>query len=172
MKICRIEFQAPLCVYTAMAQAPVLELTLSPHRSLGPGGFKLLIGAVALVCGINALRFLALKAWPVALFLALDVALVYWAFKANYRSGRAYEKLTIAQGELRVAQVSPLGVRREHVFNAHWVQVILEQINQVQNRLLLVMHGRKLEIGSFLAPFERDDVKAEIERGLRQARNP
>ncbi len=153
-----------------MQQTRALDLTLYPHRSLGPQGFKVLIGTVALVCGMNALRFMLVRAWPVAFFLLLDVALVYWAFKASYRAGKRYERLTIEKGELCVAQVSPAGERREHVFDAHWVRVMVEQVNQMQNRLLLVSHGRRLEIGSFLAPFERNDVKQEIDRALQRAK--
>lgn len=153
-----------------MAETHALNLTLYPHRSLGSQGFKILMAVITLVCGVNALRFLALNAWPVALFLLLDVALVYWAFKANYLSARRYEQLTISRGELHVRQVSHLGRAQEHVFNAHWVRVNCEQINQVQNRLLLISSGKKLEIGSFLAPFEREDVKFEIERGLSRSR--
>jgi uncharacterized membrane protein len=153
-----------------MAETQALNLRLYPHRSLGPKGFKILMAAITLICGVNALRFLVLNAWPVALFLLLDVALVYWAFKANYLSARRYEQLTINKGELHVRQVSHVGRAQDHVFNAHWVRVMCEQLNQVQNRLVLVSHGQKLEIGSFLAPFEREDVKTEIERGLSRAR--
>ncbi len=154
-----------------MGQARTLDLTLYPHRSLGPYGFRTLMLVVGLICGVNALRFLALRAWPVALFLLVDILLVYLAFRANYRAGRRYEKLTIDGGTLRVSQVSPQGERTEHMFDAHWVRVLLEQINQVQTRLLLVSRDRRLEIGTFLAPFEREDVKMEIERGLARSRS-
>jgi uncharacterized membrane protein len=153
-----------------MTASQTFALTLYPHRSLGKVGHRWVIGSVAVICGVNALRFWLVQAWPVALFLLIDIMLVWWAFRASRTSGRRYEELRITGGNFVVRQVSPYGTAREHVFSAHWVQVLLEPVNQMQNRLLLVHRDQQLEIGTFLAPFERADVKAEIERGLRAAK--
>ena len=37
-------------------------------------------------------------AWPVIGFFGLDVALIYLAFKLNYRSGRLYETIELTPG--------------------------------------------------------------------------
>ena len=46
--------------------------------------FMLCIGGISFVSGVV---FLLLGAWPVFGFFGLDVLLVYWAFRANYRAG-------------------------------------------------------------------------------------
>jgi uncharacterized membrane protein len=145
-------------------------MTLYPHRSLGAAGHRWVVGGVAAVCAINALRFWLVQAWPVVFFLLLDVALVWWAFRAARRSARRYEELRIGGNAFIVRQISASGASRDHVFSAHWVRVLLEPVNRMQSRLLVVQRDRRLEIGNFLAPFERAGVKAEIERCLRASR--
>ena len=65
---------------------------------------------MALVGGfsfIGGMFFFLLGAWPVVGFLGLDVALVYWAFRANYRAAAAFEEVTVTPSELRRAQRQP-----------------------------------------------------------------
>ncbi len=64
----------------------------------------LCIGGVSFVSGMV---FLMLGAWPVFGFLGLDVALIYWAFRANFRAARAYEEVTVTASELKVRKVNP-----------------------------------------------------------------
>ena len=69
----------------------LFERVLLPHRSLPPRGFHLLmlvLGAVSLAVGI---AFVSIGAWPVFGFFGLDVGLVYFAFRINYRSARHRE---------------------------------------------------------------------------------
>src|SRR6516165_1219944 len=61
---------------------------LTPHRSLGPKGFMVLMGAVCAVSFGTGLLFYLLGAWPVIGFMGLDVALIYIAFKLNFRELR------------------------------------------------------------------------------------
>ena len=65
-----------------------------------------LVGGVSFVAGMV---FFLLGAWPVVGFLGLDVLLVYWAFRANYRAAAAFEEVTVTPSELRLRQVSHRG---------------------------------------------------------------
>ena len=54
--------------------APLLDLVVYPHRSLGPTGFLVLM---AVLCGCSfavGLAFFLSGAWPVVGFLGVDVA--------------------------------------------------------------------------------------------------
>ena len=80
----------------ALDQPTLFSARVTPHRSLNPTGFLVLmifIGAVSFVAGI---AFLLMGAWPVIGFLGLDVLLVYWAFRVNYRAAAAYEESGLA----------------------------------------------------------------------------
>ena len=64
----------------------IFSAMITPHRSLGRVGFLVLMavfGAVSFVAGI---AFLLMGAWPVFGFFGLDVVLLYWAFRLNYRT--------------------------------------------------------------------------------------
>ncbi|MFL6947012.1 MAG: DUF2244 domain-containing protein, partial [Xanthobacteraceae bacterium] len=67
----------------------LFSATLRPHRSLGRTGFLVLMplfGAISFVAGMV---FFIAGAWPVLGFFGLDVLLVWWAFRANYRAAAA-----------------------------------------------------------------------------------
>jgi uncharacterized membrane protein len=147
---------------------PLLHLVLTPHRSLGPRGFAILMSVTTFLCAFIALRFLMLssKAWPVAVFMALDLALLYWAFRANYRSATEREDIWLDSKLLDVRQRARSGAETHITLNPHWVKVELEELNEFQNRLCLVSHGQTYSIGTFLAPHERADICEALQSAL------
>jgi uncharacterized membrane protein len=123
----------------------------------------LCIGALSFICGM---MFLILGAWPVFGFLGLDVALIYFAFRANFRAARAYEEVTVTASELTLRKVNPRGGVREWTLNPVWVRldrIVPEEFGI--ERLFLVSRGRRLSIASFLGP----DEKASFARALSTA---
>jgi uncharacterized membrane protein len=106
----------------------IFSATLTPHRSLGHIGFLILMALFGLVSFITGMLFLVLGAWPVFGFCGLDVLLLYWAFRLNYRHAEAYEQVTVTCSELRVRKVSHLGGVREWVLNPLWVQLDKSEI--------------------------------------------
>src|SRR4030088_151508 len=137
----------------ASSPKPVFfERVLWPHRSLPPRGFRLLmlgLGVLSLIAGIC---FVAAGAWPVIGFFGLDVALVYLAFRLNYRSARQSETIRLAENTLTIERVSVRGERRLWRFQPFWVRVVLEERADESNRLLVASHGRSLVIGDFIPP--------------------
>jgi len=84
-------------------------------------------------------------AWPVIGFLGLDVALVYWAFRANYLAAAAYEEVTVTPSVLRVRKVTHKGRVSEWSLNPVWTQIARETHEDfgVLN-VFLVSRGRRL----------------------------
>ena len=96
---------------------------------------------------VAGVMFLLIGAWPVFGFLGLDVLLIYWAFRINYRAARAYEEVTVTASELTVRKVSHRGSVREWTLNPLWVR--LERVAHEEfgiERLFLISHGRRLSI--------------------------
>ena len=65
----------------------------------------ILISAIASVSFLAGMFFMAAVAWPVAGFIGLDVALIYLAFKTNYRWARMYETVRLSSDSLLVERV-------------------------------------------------------------------
>lgn len=152
-------------------EAPLLDIRLSPHRSLGPGGFRNFMMVAFVLGALVSLPFYLMGAWPVVGFMGLDVLALYVAFRVNFRSARAYEELRLTPLELLFARVSARGARREWRFNPSWVR--FERVEHEEfgtQRLALVSRGRSLEVGAFLGPDQKAELAAKFSRALAQAR--
>ena len=143
---------------------------LHQHRSLSPTGFLILMSLFGGVCFVTGIVFLAMGAWPVFGFFGFDVALVYLAFKLNYRAGRLYETVELSREMLRVTRVHPSGKRENFDFNPYWVRVLLSQEPHGRTDLRLASHGREFSFGRFLTDDERRDFSIALSVAISQAR--
>jgi uncharacterized membrane protein len=146
--------------------------TLTPHRSLPPRGFAWLMGGLAALGFCTGIGFVAAGAWPVMPFFGVDVALLYLAFRCNYRRGRAMETIQLTERRLDVERVSHRGERERWRFQPFWVRVILEERDDGRGRrLLLASHGNSLALGAFLSVPERQDLADSLKAALRRWRD-
>jgi uncharacterized membrane protein len=150
---------------------PLLDLRLTPQRSLSPAGFRALMIAVGMLSALWSLPFYLMGAWPVVGFVGLDVALIYWAFRANYAAARGYEELSVGYFEMLFARVGAKGLRREWRFNPAWVRLErYEDEDYGLLRLWLTARDRRWEIGGFLGPEQRADAARRLNDALVEAR--
>ena len=63
-----------------------------------------LMAAVCVVSFATGLFFFLLGAWPVIGFMGLDVALIYVAFRLNFRALKLYETVDLTQDALTVTR--------------------------------------------------------------------
>ncbi len=149
----------------------IFSATITPHRSLGRVGFlvlMLVIGGVSFVAGMV---FLIAGAWPVFGFFGLDVLLIYWAFRVNYRAAAAYEQVTVTPSELTVRKVTHRGQVAEWTLNPVWTTLDKETHEEYGiEKLFLVSRGRKLAIANFLGPAEKEDFAAALGAALGEAK--
>jgi uncharacterized membrane protein len=149
----------------------IFSAVITPHRSLGNVGFVVLMIAFGAVSFIAGVAFLLMGAWPVFGFFGLDVLLLYWAFKLNYRHAGAYEEVTVTPSALTLRKVSHHGRAREWVLNPLWVKldkVVHEEYGL--ERLFLVTRGKQLAIGSFLGPDEKASFAQQLGQALNEAK--
>jgi len=155
----------------APAREPLLfDAVLYPHRSLSPVGFWLIMGGVASVSFVAGMAFLLRGAWPIFGFFGLDVLLMYWAFKASYRSGRLRETIRLSREALVIERIQPSGRRQSWRFQPHWLRVELDDPPEHGSQLTLRSHGKALTVGSFLTPEERAEVAVALRRALGELR--
>jgi uncharacterized membrane protein len=150
------------------AEPELFSALLTPHRSLNRTGFFVLMVFLSVVSFVAGVAFLLMGAWPVFGFFGLDVLVIYWAFKINFRSAQAREEISVTSSELRVRRISHRGHVAEWVLNPLWVKLDLEADEEFGiEHLYLVSRGRRLAIASFLGPGE----KASFAKALIDALN-
>jgi len=144
---------------------------LTPHRSLSGTGFVVVMSLISGVSFAAGLVFLLIGAWPIVGFLGLDVLLVYWAFRVNYRAAAACEHVTMTPSELKVRRVSRRGEVAEWTLNPVWVRLDQEVHEEFGiERLFLVSRGRRLSIAGFLGPRQKQEFATALTAALTQAR--
>ena len=155
----------------ALDQPTLFSARVTPHRSLNRTGFLVLmtfIGAVSFIAGV---AFYLMGAWPVLGFFGLDLLVIYWAFRINFRRAAAVEEISMTPSELRVRRVSHRGHVVEWVLNPLWVR--LDQKTHAEfgiERLYLVSRGRRVSVGQFLGPDEKASFAKALLAALQTAK--
>jgi uncharacterized membrane protein len=153
------------------AEPTLFSALLTPHRSLNRTGFLLVMAAISVASFAAGIVCLMIGAWPVLGFLGLDVLAIYFAFKINFRSAKAYEEILVTPSELRLRRVSHRGHVMEFAFNPLWVQ--LDQVIHEEfgvEKLFLVSKGRRVALANFLGPDEKASFAKALLAALAAAR--
>lgn len=156
----------------AAAHGLPFRAVLTPHRSLSPRGFLILMLAVSAVSFVAGLAFALMGAWPVFGFFGLDVGLIYLAFRFNYRSGRLYETVEVSPSTLTIQRVHPSGKTEAFEFPSYWARVVLSHGHDGLTSLRVGSHGREVRFGDFLTDEERSSLADEMRAAIRTARQP
>jgi uncharacterized membrane protein len=144
---------------------------ITPQRSLSGKGFLAVMALVGGLHFIGGMFFFVLGAWPVVGFLGLDVLLVYWAFRANYRAAAAFEEVTVTPSELRLRRVGQRGEVAEWTLNPVWTKLDREKHEEFGLlKLFVVSRGRRFAVAGFLSPKERESFAAALSAALGEAR--
>jgi uncharacterized membrane protein len=146
---------------------PVFAAVIRPHRSLDRRGFRTVMALCCLAAAGAAIPFAVLGLWPVAVFLGLDLLALTIAFRASFRSGRAFEEVVLTPLELLLRRVSHRGEPREWRFNPLWTKLAREADEEFGlQRLALVCRGEAVVIARELSPAERETFAEAFGRAL------
>jgi uncharacterized membrane protein len=159
-------------VHNDPAPEPTLfSAIITPHRSLSATGFVVVMALIGGFSFVGGFVFFLIGAWPVLGFLGIDVLLVYWAFRANYRAAAAYEEVTVTPSELRLRRVTHRGEVSEWLLNPVWTHLDRETHEDYGLlRLFLVSRGRKVSVAGFLSPKEKESFATALSAALGEAR--
>ncbi|MEL6202872.1 MAG: DUF2244 domain-containing protein [Pseudomonadota bacterium] len=150
---------------------PHFSALLVPHRSMTPGGFAILMAVFIGICGSNALFYYYLGAWPVAIFMAIDVLLLYIAIKLSYRAGRRSEEVTLSRTGLTVRKVEPNGKERQHTFKTIFARFHVDRDDEFGiTRMQIRGEGVTSTIGSFLNPDDKESFASAFQQALATAK--
>lgn len=142
----------------AAAGLPRVTMWLRPNRTLSRRGLQQLISLLVML----ALTTAGLGAWQgnvfAPLFALLESVAMACALSVAWRAGDRVERITLDASSL---EVRCMPGRSGTQLSSYWVRVLLER-GEGHHRLLLSSHGRKLEIGAFLADQERIELKNKL----------
>ena len=155
--------------------ATLFEATLYPYRSLSREGFGMLMTAVVAVAFTAGFIVTQAGAWPTAIFLALDVVLIFAAFKLNYRSGRLVETVRLTREVLEVRRIHPDGKVEEWRLQPYWLRVETipteTGLKAPPAEVRLYSHGKSLGLGRFLTDPERESFADALGAALARCRS-
>lgn len=150
---------------------PFFSAVLTPHRSLGPTGFMILMCVFGVVCFCAGVLFLWIGAWPVFGFFGLDIALLWFAFRLNYRSAQTFEEVVVSRQEIAVRKVGPGKKLQEYRFNPFWVRLTVKRLeDEGVVKVSLVSRGETVELGNFLNPDDRTSFAGAMANALAVAK--
>ena len=101
--------------------------------------------------------------------MGLDVALVWWAFRANFAAARRAERIEVTAHELILERLADGRPGQEQRFTRGWVRVELEEDREREliGRLYPAIRAASArKSASFLAPEERKSLAAALKAAL------
>ena len=139
----------------------VCEFRLHPNRSLSPRG---VLGFLAILAA--TMLSVALSSALQGNVYAPGFALLYLAFVCGCFVGvqirlRREERIALGAGEVTVRRRDGRGVQIAGQFHPYWVRLEFES-----EKLYLASHGKRVEIGEFLAEDERVEVARRLAEAL------
>jgi len=142
------------------------ETVIEPYRSLKPKAFRLLMIFVLLQGVIRSILFCAIGAWPLTAFMALDVGVVWFAFRASYRHARLFERVRLTRTALTVERVWPDGRRQNWELEPAWARILVENPGEHEVKVTLASRGVGVVLGAFLGPEQREAVAETLKGAL------
>ena len=150
---------------------PLFAAKLTPNRSLGTKGVRVVIALVAIMASIPGVLFFSLGAWPIVGFLGLDVVLVVWALSTSFRQGKRYEEITLWPDQLEVKQVDGAGKEVLNRFAPRLVKLVVDRdFNERTTGLRLKSADRDLVVGAFLNQDEKSSFAKAFGTALKRSR--
>ncbi|MET3355997.1 UNVERIFIED_ORG: putative membrane protein [Xanthobacter viscosus] len=152
----------------AFPEEPVVyAVTLAPHRSLTPRGFRMVMMGVGGVSLVTGLGFLAMGAWPIFGFFGLDVLLIYIAFRASFRSARAREHILVTPSVIEVRREPARGRRTITRLNPFWTRLTREDDEDHGTLDVALVSGpRTVPVGRFLGPDQKAELATDLSHAL------
>ncbi|WP_421761761.1 DUF2244 domain-containing protein [Devosia sp.] len=150
---------------------PLFAAKLTPNRSLGTKGMRVVIALVAIMASIPGVLFFSLGAWPIVGFLGLDVVLVVWALSTSFRQTKRYEEITLWPDQLEVKQVDGTGKEVLNRFAPRLVKLVVDRdFNERTTGLRLKSADCDLVLGAFLNQDEKSSFAKAFGTALKRSR--
>lgn len=151
--------------------AEVLDLRLTPHSSLSGRGFAWAIGVFYAGLCVPLVGLVGTVAlWGVLPFGLAAMATLWLALRRSWRDRDIEERFRVTPTLARLDRREPDGTTRDWEANPYWVRVEMTARGPVEKYLTLEGGPRRVEIGAFLTPGEREALRDTVMRALAATR--
>lgn len=143
-------------------------LHLHPNRPLTTRGFAWFFGITACLAALPLMAVLGSPIlWMLLPFVVATIAGTWIAIRRHAQGPQPHEVLTLARDKVHLHHQPSKGAALVWEGNPYWLRLELHaEGGPVPDYLTLTAMGRKVELGAFLAPSERQALKGEIESRL------
>jgi uncharacterized membrane protein len=137
--------------------------TARRNNSLSASGRQLVFGFILFVSlGIATGFYIVFDAWPVLPYSAIEMTVLFCAFRYMDRHAADYERITIRGGTVAIESHEGSHVTRLEL-NRYWAKVVCDADG---SRLALRLHGREIPVGRHLCDERRLGLARELTREL------
>lgn len=146
-------------------------LRLWPHRSLPPKGFATFIAVTAALFTLPLISVLGTPVlWGLLPFVGGALWLTWAMLQRSYVDGTLSEEMRLTADEVTLVRYNPRGPTQSWGANPYWVDVEIQETGgPVANYVTLSGAGRRVEIGAFLTPEEREALYLDLRDRLNRA---
>ena len=153
------------------SEAPFIKICLAPNRSLDSHGTKVVFSVVAFGFLLPIIPFIGS---PIGTTLTIFSGLTFYLFltllQRNFQQGSTFEEILISKRKIKVVHQEKNKERLTWECNPYWTKVHLDINNpRLKNYLTLAGKGKRIELGAFLSPDERLELRDKIQNALAKA---
>lgn len=143
------------------------RIVLQPNISMSKRQAWMFLATMAVAMGTIAAFFAGMGAWLVLPFAGAEWVLLAYCFNRVLRQLTIREVITIS-GDAIVVERGRGRPEQVHHLHRHWTAVEWERplLPAHIGRVFLRLHGRRVELGAFLAETERERLASDLQRIL------
>ena len=141
-----------------------LDLILYPNRSLNLTSLLFLAIIFTFLSFLISLYFINNGAWPVGVFLFIDLIIILLAFAINYNHSKKYERV-IFNEKLLIKKINYKGNERTIKIEPSWLRLKVKCYNN-RGHLEIISKGKSQIIGNYLNKAELKKLAKEIKKAL------
>ena len=143
-----------------------------PNRSLSGEGTIVVFAILAIGLIVPIVPFLGSQVGiTLTLFSGITFYLFLFFLEKSFQSGQLYEEIKISSEKIEITHKEKNKKKLTWEGNPFWTKVVMEdKENKVENYLTIQEKGRHIELGAFLSPDERKNLKNEIQNALAKAK--
>ncbi len=147
---------------------PVFDHYVKPIKSLSNKGFVNVITITAIALTIPLMAVIGTIAlWMLLPHFLLAIGMLWYFIRRNDKDRDVYERIMIWKDAIAVHRHNPRKPDQYWTGNPYWVRLKTRDTRTVESYLTMTGAEREIELGAFLSPAERIELKNLIQDAIK-----